>query len=85
LASVGRDRLHHDDYLAQSADRIALGLLPRCGLKRSWAVALSALTFFSPLAFAGVTVTGQDFVMILLGEKWAFLRGETSPTSSNGR
>src|SRR4029079_10551884 len=40
-------------------------------LKRSWATALSALRFYSSLAFAGLAVTGQDFVVILLGEKWA--------------
>jgi PST family polysaccharide transporter len=97
------------DYLAQSADRIALGYLYGAGqlgyfqnalllynnllsmfgqlhdvavsslsklrndvteLKRSWAAALSSLTFFTMLAFAGLAVTGQDFVVILLGEKW---------------
>lgn len=40
-------------------------------LKRSWAAALSSLSFFSTLAFAVLAVTGQDFVVILLGEKWA--------------
>jgi PST family polysaccharide transporter len=39
-------------------------------LKRSWAAALSSLTFFSMLAFAGLAVTGQDFVVILMGQKW---------------
>jgi PST family polysaccharide transporter len=97
------------DYLAQSADRVALGYLYGAGplgyfqnalllygnllslfgqlhdvavsslsklrndlaeLKRSWAAALSSLTFFTMLAFAGLAVTGQDFVVILLGEKW---------------
>lgn len=98
------------DYLAQYADRIALGYFYGAGplgyyqnalllynnllslftqlhdvavsslsklrnnvdeLKRSWAAALSSLTFFSSLAFAGLAVTGQDFVVILLGQKWA--------------
>jgi PST family polysaccharide transporter len=98
------------DYLAQSADRVALGYFYGAGplgyyqnavllynnllslftqlhdvavsslsklrsnveeLKRSWAAALSSLTFFSMLAFAGLAVTGQDFVVILLGQKWA--------------
>ena len=98
------------DYLAQSADRVALGYFYGAGplgyfqnalllynnllslftqlhdvavsslsklrnnvdeLKRSWAAALSSLSFFSSLAFAGLAVTGQDFVVILLGQKWA--------------
>ena len=98
------------DYLAQSADRVALGYFFGASplgyfqnalmlynnllslftqgmhdvavsslsklrnnveeLKRSWAAALSSLTFFSALAFAGLAVTGQDFVVILLGQKW---------------
>ena len=40
-------------------------------LKRSWAAALSSVTFFSALAFAVLAVTGQDFVVLLLGQKWA--------------
>jgi PST family polysaccharide transporter len=40
-------------------------------LKRSWASALSALSFFSMLAFSGLAVTGQDLVLMLLGQKWA--------------
>ena len=39
-------------------------------LKRSWAAALSSVTFFSALAFAVLAVTGQDFVVLLLGQKW---------------
>ena len=39
-------------------------------LKRSWASALSTLSFISAAAFAGLAVTGQDFVVMLLGEKW---------------
>lgn len=39
-------------------------------LKRSWAAALSSLIFFSALAFAGLAVTGQDFVVMLLGPQW---------------
>jgi PST family polysaccharide transporter len=97
------------DYLAQSADRMALGYFFGAGplgyfqnalllynnllslftqlhdvavstlsklrdnvdeLKRSWAAALSSLSFLSMLAFAGLAVTGQDFLVILLGEKW---------------
>jgi polysaccharide transporter, PST family len=99
------------DYVARSADRVALGYFYGAGplgyfqnafsvygnllsilteplhniavsglsklrndldeLKRSWAMALSSLTFFSSLAFAVLAVTGQDFVVILLGPKWA--------------
>lgn len=39
-------------------------------LKRSWRMALSSLTFLSCLAFAGLAVTGQDVVVVLLGQKW---------------
>ena len=97
------------DYVAQSADKVALGYFYGAGplgyfqnafllynnslslfgqlhdvavsglsklrndvdeLKRSWASALSLLTFFSMLAFTGLAVTGQDFVVLLMGEKW---------------
>src|SRR5207248_384438 len=40
-------------------------------LRRSWSVALSSMTFFCAAAFAVLAVTGQDFVVILLGQKWA--------------
>jgi len=40
-------------------------------LKRSWAAALSSLTFFSAAAFSVLAVTAQDFVVLLLGQKWA--------------
>lgn len=40
-------------------------------LKRSWATALSALSFYSAPAFAVLAVTGQDVVVLLLGQKWA--------------
>jgi polysaccharide transporter, PST family len=40
-------------------------------LKRSWTMALSSLSFFSAPAFAILAVTGQDFVVVLLGPKWA--------------
>ncbi len=41
------------------------------GLKRAWATALSTLSFFSVPAFAILAVIGQDFVVLLLGQKWA--------------
>ena len=99
------------DYLARSADRLAIGFFQGAGplgyfqnaftiysnllsilteplhniaasglsklrndvddLKRSWAMALSSLSFFSAPAFAVLAVTGQDFVVLLLGQKWA--------------
>ncbi len=40
-------------------------------LKRAWDKALSTLSFFSAVAFATLAVTAQDFVVILLGQKWA--------------
>jgi PST family polysaccharide transporter len=98
------------DYVARSADRVALGYtsgpkeigyyqnafvvydnplslftLPLHGvavsalsklrdnlveLKRAWAIALSSLTFFAAPAFAILAVTGEDIVVLLLGEKW---------------
>ena len=39
-------------------------------LKRLWNAALSTLTFFTALAFAGLAVTGRDVVVLLLGQKW---------------
>ena len=99
------------DYVAKSADRLAIGYFYGAGplgyfqnaftiynnllsilteplhniavsglsklrndvdeLKRSWATALSTVSFFSAAAFAVLAVTGQDFVVMLLGEKWA--------------
>lgn len=40
-------------------------------LRRSWNAALSSLGFFSSAAWATLAVTGQDFVVLLLGQKWA--------------
>lgn len=40
-------------------------------LRRSWASAVRTLSFVSSGAFAVLAVTGQDFVVLLLGEKWA--------------
>ena len=40
-------------------------------LKRSWAAALSLVTFVTAPTFAVLAVTGQDFVVLLLGQKWA--------------
>ncbi|MEO8321652.1 MAG: lipopolysaccharide biosynthesis protein [Bradyrhizobium sp.] len=99
------------DYLAKSADRLAIGYFLGAGplgyfqnaftiysnllsilteplhniaasslsklrndieeLKRSWMTALSSLSFFSAPAFAILAVVGQDFVVLLLGQKWA--------------
>jgi polysaccharide transporter, PST family len=99
------------DYLARSADRVAIGYVYGPGplgyfqnaflvysnlmsiiteqlhniassglsklrndldeLRRSWAAALSLMSFISSAAFATLAVTGQDFVVLLLGQKWA--------------
>ena len=99
------------DYLARSADRLALGYFYGPGplgyfqnafllytnllsilteplhniaasglsklrndvdeLRRSWATALSSVSFISAAIFSVLAVTGQDFVVLLLGEKWA--------------
>jgi polysaccharide transporter, PST family len=40
-------------------------------LRRSWHVALSSLTFFCAPIFSILAVTGQDLIIILLGQKWA--------------
>ncbi len=40
-------------------------------LRRSWHAALSSLTFFCAPTFAVLAVTGQDLVVVLLGQKWA--------------
>ena len=39
-------------------------------LKRAWSAALSSLTFLACLGFASLAVIGDDFVVLLLGEKW---------------
>lgn len=41
-------------------------------LKRSWAKALSTLAFYGMPAFALLAVTGEDFVVVVLGEKWLY-------------
>jgi PST family polysaccharide transporter len=39
-------------------------------LKRSWAKALSTLAFYAMPAFALLAVTAQDFIVLLLTDKW---------------
>ncbi len=41
-------------------------------LKRSWAKALSTLAFYAMPAFALLAVTAQDFIVLLLTEKWLY-------------
>ncbi len=41
-------------------------------LKRSWSVALSTLAFYGMPVFAILAVTGEDCVVLLVGEKWLF-------------
>ena len=62
--------------LAEPAHNIAASSLSKLrsdivGLKRTWETALSTLSFFSAMAFALLAVIGQDFVVLLLGQKWA--------------
>jgi PST family polysaccharide transporter len=40
-------------------------------LKRSWAKALSTLTFYLMPAFGILAVSGQDLIVLLLGNKWS--------------
>jgi PST family polysaccharide transporter len=62
--------------LTEPAHNIAASSLSKLrkdveGLKRGWETALSALSFFAAPAFAILAVIGQDFVVLLLGQKWA--------------
>src|SRR6185503_749842 len=41
-------------------------------LKRSWAKALSTLAFYAMPAFALLAVTSQDFIVLLLTDKWLY-------------
>jgi PST family polysaccharide transporter len=41
-------------------------------LKRSWAKALSTLAFYAMPAFALLAVTSQDFIVLLLTDKWYY-------------
>jgi PST family polysaccharide transporter len=40
-------------------------------LRRSWARALSTLAFYTMPAFGVLAITGQDLIVVLLGQKWA--------------
>jgi polysaccharide transporter, PST family len=62
--------------LTESLHNIAVSGLSRLKdnvdeLKRSWSAALSLVSFVSTPIFAMLAVTGQDFVVLLLGPKWA--------------
>lgn len=99
------------DYVARSADRVAIGYFQGPGplgffqnafsiygnllnvltdplhnvvvatlsklrsdlkeLKRLWTTALSSLSFVSAPAFAALAASGQDIVVVVLGEKWS--------------
>lgn len=66
--------------LTESLHNVAVASLSKLrgnldDLKRSWSAALSTVSFVSAGVFAGLAVTGQDFVVLLLGEKWS----ETGP------
>lgn len=41
-------------------------------LKRAWSIALSTLAFYGMLAFAILSVTAEDCVVLLVGDKWLF-------------
>jgi PST family polysaccharide transporter len=41
-------------------------------LRKGWSTALSSLCFFAMPAFVILAVTGQDVVILLLGEKWFY-------------
>ncbi|MEZ5821241.1 MAG: lipopolysaccharide biosynthesis protein [Bradyrhizobium sp.] len=41
------------------------------GLRRAWETAISTLSFVAAGAFAVLAVIAQDFVVLLLGQKWA--------------
>lgn len=41
-------------------------------LKRSWSKALSALVFYAMPAFALLAVTAQDFIVLILTDKWLY-------------
>jgi len=112
------------DYIAKSADRVALGYTtgPRdlgyyqnaflvydnalnvssvslhnvatatltklrgdvAALQRAWATALSSLIYFGAPAFAILAVVGKDFVVLLLGDKWAAAGGILSVLALRG-
>lgn len=62
--------------LAESLHNVAVSGLSKLrndveALKRSWSAALSTLSFAVCPAFAILAVTGTDFVVLLLGDKWA--------------
>ncbi len=62
--------------LTESLHNVAISALSRlredpAALKRSWASALSMVTFLSTAAFAVLAVTGEDLIVLLLGDKWA--------------
>lgn len=64
------------NLLAESLHNVAVSSLSRLRdqhdeLKRSWALALSTLSFVVVPGFATLAVIGTDFVVLLLGEKWA--------------
>ena len=64
------------DVLTNPLHGVAVASLSRLrddvvGLKRAWAKALSVLAFWGMPAFGLMAVTGQDVIVLLLGEKWS--------------
>jgi polysaccharide transporter, PST family len=64
------------DVLTNPLHGVAVASLSRLrddvvGLRRAWAKALSVLAFWGMPAFGLMAVTGQDVIVLLLGEKWS--------------
>jgi PST family polysaccharide transporter len=66
LLSLLSDPLHNIAVSGLSKLRTELS-----DFKKSWATALSSVSFLAALAFALLAVTGPDFIVLLLGQKWA--------------
>ena len=63
------------DVLVASMHGVAVASLSKLRddleeLRRLWSKALSTLTFYSMPAFGILAVTGQDVIVLLLGERW---------------
>jgi PST family polysaccharide transporter len=62
--------------LSESMHNVAISALSklkddRAALLKAWATGLSLMSFISAPLFAVISVTGEDVVPLLLGEKWA--------------
>jgi PST family polysaccharide transporter len=64
------------DIVVSSLHGVAVSSLSKLrddpnGLRRSWAKAISTLTFYSMPAFGLLAVTSRDLIVLLLGAKWS--------------